>query len=72
LRDQPLLLGPDARELGCYVGCEGRRRSIERRDIARGAPPGTREHADDLVADLLRVGIEVEQDARRDALALAR
>src|SRR5205823_7660353 len=29
------------------------------------------EHADDLVADLLRVGVEVEQDARRDALVLA-
>src|SRR5439155_10368255 len=32
---------------------------------------GTGEHADDLVADLLRVGIEVEQDAGRDALVLA-
>jgi len=35
------------------------------------APAGTGEHADDLVADLLGVGIEVEQDARRDALVLA-
>src|SRR5205823_1977861 len=32
------------------------------------AGPG--EHADDLVADLLRVGVEVEQDARRDAFVL--
>ncbi len=32
---------------------------------------GTGQHADDLVADLLRVGVEVEQDARRDALVLA-
>src|SRR3712207_1850486 len=30
-----------------------------------------REHADDLVADLLGVGVEVEQDARGDALVLA-
>ena len=29
------------------------------------------EHADDLVADLLRVRVEVEQDARGDALVLA-
>ena len=29
------------------------------------------EHADDLVADLLRVGVEVEQDAGGDALVLA-
>jgi hypothetical protein len=33
--------------------------------------PGPGEHADDLVADLLGVGVEVEQDARRDALVLA-
>ncbi len=35
------------------------------------APAGAREHADDLVADLLGVGVEVEQDAGRDALVLA-
>ncbi len=34
-------------------------------------PPGPGEHADDLVADLLGVGVEVEQDAGRDALVLA-
>ena len=45
--------------------------------LARGRPaallPPARagEHADDLVADLLRVGVEVEQDARGDALVLA-
>ena len=44
--------------------------------LARGlallaAAAGTRQHADDLVADLLRVGVEVEQDAGRDALVLA-
>src|SRR4029079_8131266 len=32
---------------------------------------GAGEHADDLVADLLRIGVEVEEDARRDALVLA-
>ena len=35
------------------------------------AAAGTREHADDLVADLLGVGVEVEQDAGGDALVLA-
>ena len=34
-------------------------------------PAGAGEHADDLVANLLGVGVEVEQDARRDALVLA-
>src|SRR5436309_10258799 len=34
-------------------------------------PAGTGEHADDLVADLLCVRVEVEQDARCDALVLA-
>jgi hypothetical protein len=38
---------------------------------ARLAAAGTGEHADDLVADLLRVGVEVEQDPRGDALVLA-
>src|SRR5207247_751364 len=35
------------------------------------AAAGAGEHADDLVADLLGIGVEVEQDARRDALVLA-
>ena len=35
------------------------------------AAAGAGEHADDLVADLLGVGVEVEQDAGRDALVLA-
>src|SRR5689334_857689 len=34
-------------------------------------PAGTGQHADDLVADLLGVCVEVEQDARSDALVLA-
>ena len=34
-------------------------------------PPGPGQHADDLVADLLGVGVEVEQDAGGDALVLA-
>ncbi len=39
---------------------------------ARGtAPAGARKHPDDLVADLLGVGVEVEQDARGHALVLA-
>ena len=39
--------------------------------LALAAPAGAGEHADDLVADLLGVGVEVEQDARGDALVLA-
>jgi hypothetical protein len=46
--------------------------------LARSAGPGALlaaarpgEHPDDLVADLLRVGVEVEQDAGGDALVLA-
>src|SRR5262249_32058329 len=35
------------------------------------AAAGPGEHPDDLVPDLLRVRVEVEQDARRDALVLA-
>ena len=35
------------------------------------AAAGAGQHPDDLVADLLRVGVEVEQDAGRDALVLA-
>ena len=35
------------------------------------AAAGPGEHADDLVADLLGVGVEVEQDARGDAFVLA-
>ena len=38
---------------------------------ALAASAGTGQHADDLVADLLGVGVEVEQDARGDALVLA-
>ena len=38
---------------------------------ALAAAAGAGEHADDLVADLLRVGVEVEEDARGDALVLA-
>ena len=38
---------------------------------ALAAAAGAGEHADDLVADLLGVGVEVEQDAGGDALVLA-
>src|SRR6185437_4254692 len=44
--------------------------------LARGRGAGlpaarAGEHADDLVADLFRIGVEVEQDPRSDALVLA-
>src|SRR5262249_50810993 len=42
-----------------------------RAGLALLAPAGAGEHADDLVADLLGVGVEVEQDPRGDALVLA-
>ena len=38
---------------------------------ALAAPAGARQHADDLVADLLGVRVEVEQDPGGDALVLA-
>src|SRR5579864_3171614 len=41
------------------------------RAAAALATAGAGEHADDLVADLLGVGVEVEQDARGDAFVLA-
>ena len=41
------------------------------RALALLAPAGAGQHADDLVADLLRVGVEVGQDARGHALVLA-
>src|SRR6185503_7931646 len=37
---------------------------------ALAAPARAGQHADDLVADLLRVGVEVEEDARGHALVL--
>ena len=42
-----------------------------RRTRATLAAAGTREHPDHLVADLLRIGVEIEQDAGRDTLVLA-
>ena len=41
------------------------------RALALAAAGGAGEHPDHLVADLLGVGVEVEQDARGDALVLA-
>ena len=53
--------------------------SFELFDFSPGTPPSAPllaparagEHADDLVANLLGVGVEVEQDPRGDALVLA-
>ena len=42
-----------------------------RAGAALTATAGTGEHPDDLVADLVAIGVEVEQDARGDALVLA-
>ncbi len=67
------LLGQVATELveqlGALLGLGLCARSL--RLAPAGAATRAREHADDLVADLLGVGVEVEQDARGDALVLA-
>ena len=47
-------------------------RLLARGSAGAGLPAsGPGEHADDLVADLFRIRVEVEQDARGDALVLA-
>src|SRR3954453_13876332 len=51
----------------CAPGGGGRAGALPRAATAAGA----REHADDLVADLLRVRVEVEQDPGGHALVLA-
>ena len=63
-------LGQVAAELVEQLGAL---RLLARRTPARALlpPAGAGEHADDLVANLLGVGVEVEQDARRDAFVLA-
>ena len=66
----PELVEQLRRLLGLAGGTGGRRLAAAAAARARAAP-GAGEHADDLVADLLGVGVEVEQDARRDALVLA-
>src|ERR1700755_3413654 len=50
----------------------GRRAALRARALgaALTATAGTRQHADDLVADLLGVGVEVQEDAGGDALVL--
>ena len=51
--------------------CAGGATAAGAAGAALAAPAGARQHADDLVADLLGVGVEVEEDARGDALVLA-
>ena len=59
------------RRLLGLAGGAGRRGLAAAAAARARATAGAGEHADDLVADLLGVGVEVEQDARRDALVLA-
>ena len=56
-----------------FLPSPGRRAGARARaaGLALAAAAGTGQHADDLVADLLGVGVEVEQDAGGDALVLA-
>ena len=68
-----LALGRELREVAAELVEQLRALPLLAR-AARGAAlaaAGAGEHADDLVADLLGVGVEVEQDARGDALVLA-
>ncbi len=62
LRQVPAELVEQLRALRLLAGRDAR---------ARLAAAGTREHADDLVADLLRIRVEVEEDSCCDALVLA-
>src|SRR5262249_28817532 len=68
-----LPLGGELRQVAAELVEELRalRLLARRATLALLAAAGAREHADDLVADLLGVGVEVEQDPRRDALVLA-
>ena len=59
------------RLLALALGAAGARRGAGRAGAGLAAATWAGEHADDLVADLLAVGVEVEQDARGDALVLA-
>jgi hypothetical protein len=66
LREVAPELVEQLRGLLALAGGSGRRRAL-----ALAPPARSRQHADDLVADLLRIGVEVEQDACRDAFVLA-
>src|SRR5207244_5622684 len=68
-----LALGRELREVAAELVEELRalRLLARRAALPLLAPAGAGEHADDLVADLLGVGVEVEQDPRGDALVLA-
>ena len=68
-----LALGRLAREVAAELVEELRALRLlpRRRASTLLAAAGPGEHADDLVADLLGVGVEVEQDPRGDALVLA-
>src|SRR5439155_16537039 len=60
-------------QLGGVLALARRRAGARARaaGLALAAAAGPGQHADDLVADLLGVGVEVEQDPGRDALVLA-
>jgi hypothetical protein len=64
---QPRQVAPElVEQLGALRPLAARRA----RSRALLAAPGAREHADDLIANLLGVSVEIEQDARRHALVL--
>ena len=68
-----LALGGELRQVAAELVEELRalRLLAARTRLALLAPAGAGEHADDLVADLLGVGVEVEQDPRRYTFVLA-
>ena len=66
-----LALGGLLREVAAELVEQLRALRLLARRLPLLAAAGPGEHADDLVADLLGIGVEVEEDARRDALVLA-
>src|SRR4051794_12840849 len=70
LREVPTELVEELRGLLRVAGRAGARRGTRALALAAAAA-GPGQHADDLVADLLGVRVEVEEDARGDALVLA-
>ena len=68
-----LALGGELRQVAAELVEQLRALRLLARRAARALlpPAGAGEHADDLVADLLGVGVEVEQDPRGDAFVLA-
>ena len=71
LRQVAAELVEQLRGLLALAGCRARARAARACTLSLAASAGAGQHADHLVADLLGVGVEVEQDTGGDALVLA-